>query len=130
MFRCLLSFLILWPAFLSAQSQEEGKKLFGLHCAACHGSDATGKGAVASALSEPPVDLTILARRNGGVFPATEVVRKIDGRTPLQEHGVDMPVYGWFFEGSTGSFATPDGLQVETTEAIAAIILWLNAIQR
>lgn len=44
-----------------------GQIIFELCCAICHGRDAEGDGPIASHLNVPAPDLTLLARRSGGV---------------------------------------------------------------
>jgi len=74
------------------------RELFVKYCAACHGEDGKGAGAAASALRQPPPDLTRLSRDNGGEFPLGRVMRAIDGRTAIRAHGPsDMPVWGELF---------------------------------
>ena len=58
-----------------------GPDLFNLYCATCHGRDAKGRGPVAQSLKTPPPDLTLLARRNGGLFPRGRVKAAIAGET-------------------------------------------------
>ena len=73
-----------------------GRDSFELYCAPCHGVDARGGGPVAPALKTAPPDLTQLARRNGGAFPADRVRAYVTGtgRT-LPSHGpAEMPVWG------------------------------------
>jgi hypothetical protein len=54
---------------------------------------------VASALRQPPSDLTTLARRAGGHFDEAEVMAVIDGRRVVGAHGPrEMPVWGVIFE--------------------------------
>ena len=47
-----------------------GPDLYRHYCATCHGRDGKGNGPAAAALKVPPPDLTVLARRQKGVFPA------------------------------------------------------------
>jgi len=77
----------------------KGPELYHAHCAACHGTGGKGNGPVAPALKTKPADLTVLARNNGGKFPA-ELARKIiSGDDPsLLAHGSrEMPVWGPIF---------------------------------
>ncbi len=79
-----------------------GSALFASYCATCHGTSATGDGPLAAMLRKPPANLTLLARRNGGVFSPQMVERIIDGRHPLGGHGGgDMPVWGDAFGRTT-----------------------------
>ena len=60
-------------------------ELFRAHCAACHGSDAKGGGPMAPALKAKVPDLTVLAKRNGGQFPAAGV-----SHTAMGDRGCDV----------------------------------------
>jgi mono/diheme cytochrome c family protein len=81
-----------------AQSDaERGRAEFQSGCAVCHGAEAKGDGPLRPFLIKPPSDLTTLARRNGGEFPARQVMEMIDGRAAVQigSHGTrEMPVWG------------------------------------
>ena len=104
-------------ALLSAASQTTGPRtpplaiesrygpdLFRMYCASCHGRDGKGGGPVASALKVPPPDLTVLSRRQNGVFPAFEVETIITGTTTVPAHGSDeMPVWGVIFRALDSS---------------------------
>ena len=74
---------------------EVGRTEFAQYCASCHGTDARGTGPVATALLTPPADLTRIAARRGGAFPADEIAAWIDGRLAPPAHGTrEMPVWG------------------------------------
>jgi mono/diheme cytochrome c family protein len=76
----------------------EGSELFKEYCATCHGMDATGNGPAARALRKPVPDLTRLAERNGGRFPARTVKEYISGESDILSHGSrDMPIWGPIF---------------------------------
>jgi mono/diheme cytochrome c family protein len=69
-----------------------------MYCATCHGRDGKGNGPVAPALKVPPPDLTVLSRRQNGVFPEREVEIIITGSDAVPAHGSDeMPVWGLIF---------------------------------
>jgi mono/diheme cytochrome c family protein len=76
-----------------------GPDLFRAHCAACHGPEGKGNGPARVALKTKPADLTILAKSNGGKFPAQRVQKFISGDDPsLLSHGSrEMPVWGPIF---------------------------------
>lgn len=59
---------------------DEGRRLFRIHCQACHGKSAQGDGVMKERLGTAPADLTTLAQRNQGEFPYDEVYAIIDGR--------------------------------------------------
>jgi mono/diheme cytochrome c family protein len=80
----------------------EGRDLFEFYCATCHGRDGTGGGPVVPALKAAPPDLTLIARRHGGVFPRAWVEHFVthDGAVATPAHGSeDMPVWGPVFRG-------------------------------
>jgi len=53
----------------------------------------------ATAWPTKPADLTILAKKNGGVFPTQHVYDVIDGRQEVAAHGPrTMPVWGRVFQ--------------------------------
>jgi mono/diheme cytochrome c family protein len=68
-----------------------GEAMYKAYCAACHGAAGKGDGPATSALKKRPADLTQLARKNNGRFPAAEVMTYINGGTH------EMPVWGTLF---------------------------------
>jgi mono/diheme cytochrome c family protein len=103
----------------------DGGILFKTYCASCHGANGRGAGPVAVFLRVPPADLTLIARRNRGVFPAGEVYRIIDGRQAVKAHGnSEMPVWGDAFSRSiTG------GNEKAVVDRIKALVAFLDSIQ-
>jgi mono/diheme cytochrome c family protein len=78
-----------------AAKTDLGKKEYELRCAVCHGMDAKGDGVFDQVLKVVPPDLTVLTKKNGGVFPAERISRVIDGRVEIASHGPrDMPIWG------------------------------------
>jgi mono/diheme cytochrome c family protein len=64
-------------------------------CAACHGAEGKGDGPMAVLLTVKPPDLTVLAEKNQGNFPFSQVMRIIDGRAAVGAHGPrEMPIWG------------------------------------
>jgi len=75
-----------------------GPDLYRSYCASCHGTEGKGDGPVAPALNSKMPDLTTIAQRNGGVFPATRVNKIISGDQIIFAHGTrEMPVWGPIF---------------------------------
>ena len=75
-----------------------GSELYRQYCAACHGADGKGAGPAADALKQHPSDLTQIAQRNDGKFPAVKVKQVILGQNRVTAHGSDeMPVWGDLF---------------------------------
>ena len=76
----------------------KGPSLFSAHCAVCHGSDGKGKGPLSRSLKTKPADLTVLAKNNGGKFPAARVQKIITGEDVVASHGTrEMPIWGPIF---------------------------------
>jgi mono/diheme cytochrome c family protein len=101
-----------------------GAELYKRFCSSCHGSGGEGDGPVASTLRVMVPDLTRLAERRGGEFPADAVRRIVDGREVRAAHGArQMPVWGYEFRaaGTTGEHA--DAL-------VSRLVDHLRSIQR
>lgn len=80
-----------------------GAASFKEYCTVCHGTSGTGDGPAAKALKTPPADLTQIAKRNGGKFPALAVRMAISGDTAVAAHGTrDMPMWGQVFHETEG----------------------------
>ena len=72
-----------------------GKNMFKSYCAPCHGVDGQGHGPVASSLTTPPFDLTMLSRKNSGQFPEKHVIEVLRFGADVPSHGsTTMPVWG------------------------------------
>jgi len=57
--------------------------------------DGRGAGPVVTLLTQKPVDLTLLAKNNGGTFPFMQVYDTIDVREMPSAHGTrEMPIWG------------------------------------
>ena len=75
-----------------------GADLYRYQCATCHGVDGKGHGPVVPALSVKVPDLTTIAKRNHGVFPAERIRNIISGDEVFFAHGSrDMPIWGPIF---------------------------------
>ena len=116
----------------AAQAQDPnvglGQRLFRAHCASCHGDDAQGKGWLSDYLTRKPADLTQIAKRNGGVFPADDVRATIDGRRDVALHGPrDMPVWGERYEYNLGGGSDPVGA---AARRIGALVDYLATLQK
>jgi mono/diheme cytochrome c family protein len=81
---------------LSVSAQDDkGKMEYLLACAACHGEDGKGAGPMIDKLKATPANLTILAKRNNGVFSPNVVYEMIDGRKGTGSHrSWEMPIWG------------------------------------
>lgn len=103
----------------------DGRNLFEIHCASCHGQEGRGDGPVASVLTEPPPDLTQLENKFDGVYPSEYVLRTVDGRHEFLAHGTrQMPIWGNIWrEDSTA------GHEAEVQRRLNALMHYLESIQ-
>ena len=91
----IAAFAFVFGRQVAAEVLDPGKAEYHSSCASCHGIDGKGNGPVGADLKVPPSDLTVLARKNNGVFPFNSVYETIDGRKSVIAHGTrDMPIWG------------------------------------
>ncbi|HLS82268.1 MAG TPA: cytochrome c [Steroidobacter sp.] len=104
-----------------------GSELYRIFCATCHGAQGRGDGPVAETLKTTVPDLTRIAARRGGAFPAERVRETIDGQNLPRAHGArEMPVWGWDFY----AINRPDPARRErTNELIGRLVDYLASIQ-
>ena len=113
--------------------ERETRELSGLEmyerlCSSCHGVSGRGDGPVAPLIEVGVPDLTRLAYRDGGEFPAEDVRRAIDGRWDRRAHGArDMPVWGWQLYESSSLDDTAERAQVDSM--IDRLVVYLRSIQ-
>jgi mono/diheme cytochrome c family protein len=100
-----------------------GRDSFERYCAPCHGVNGKGNGSVAPALKIAPPDLTRLAQRNAGAFPAQLVRSYVTGSgRPVTAHGTsEMPVWGPIFR-----YFESD---VRVRERIANVVTYIESLQ-
>jgi len=99
----------------------DGAQLFRTYCASCHGPRATGDGPAAIAMKKPPPDLTLIASRNHGVFPAERVRQIVQGKGPAAHGERTMPVWGDVFARKVSG--PPSDTLVD------ALVRYLDALQ-
>ena len=93
----LFAAALLIGAVVGARSEdiEPGKTAYVENCAGCHGADGKGSGPQAASLKIKPGDLTLLAKRNHGLYDTTAVYQSIDGRNGRRGHrNSEMPIWG------------------------------------
>jgi len=101
-----------------------GKAMFNSYCAVCHGADGKGSGPAASALKTAPADLTALAAKNAGKYPAGHVAATIKGQATLASHGTqDMPIWGPLFS------SIDQGREAQTQQRIANLVAYIGTLQ-
>jgi hypothetical protein len=130
----LLAATLLAAAPAQAQSTSEMQAHFGeltyrLFCSGCHGADARGNGELAEALGIPLGDLTQLAKRNGGVFPADAVRDAIAGRGPLGHTKLNMAPWAQMFADEFEQFASRMAVNAMVARRIEHIVAYLESIQ-
>jgi len=127
----LAALLLLPGARVPASADEKvpatlaGSVTYRTHCATCHGADGKGEGPMTDNLRVRPPDLTLIARRNEGHFPADAVRRIVDGRSPVKGHGgPEMPIWGDAFRSSADAYS-----DAKVTEKINSLVEYLKSIQ-
>jgi mono/diheme cytochrome c family protein len=78
-------------------SAASGSEMFISYCAACHGKDGKGNGPAATALKNPPANLTQLSMKNNGKFPADHVSSVLRNGLTAAHGSSDMPIWGPVF---------------------------------
>jgi mono/diheme cytochrome c family protein len=101
-----------------------GKDMFNSYCAVCHGTDAKGAGPAASAMKTNPVDLTALAKKSGGKYPASHVAAVLRGQAITASHGSqDMPIWGPLFSSIS------QGHEAQVQQRIANLVDYIGTLQ-
>jgi mono/diheme cytochrome c family protein len=91
-------FLCAASAGALAAEADSGKQMYRQYCASCHGIEGKGNGTVATQLKIKVADLTVIRKKNKGIFPLDSVMATIDGRRIVKGHGDrEMPVWGEVF---------------------------------
>jgi mono/diheme cytochrome c family protein len=103
-----------------------GARIYKRNCAVCHGNDGKGNGPppASSPFKESPPDLTTLAKRHDGVFPAGYVKSVLRSGVSMPDHGpAEMPVWGVIFNAVTKSD------QAKVAARIDDLTTYLESIQ-
>jgi len=103
-----------------------GRQLYISYCAMCHGTDAKGGGPFSPQLKVWPPDLTQLAKKNNGTYPAMRVSEMIDGEFGKSStHGSrEMPIWGPVFRSM--AHGHNDNAQLR----ISSIVKYLESLQQ
>jgi len=88
--------LIQFDALAVAQDNDVGRANFVAFCVEYHGADGKGKGPRSAELKTRLTDLSLLAKKNSGVFDPGAIYQIIDGRQPGSRTHLskDMPIWG------------------------------------
>ncbi|MGA7560441.1 MAG: cytochrome c [Terriglobales bacterium] len=109
---------------MKSTSPASGKEMYTAYCAVCHGIDGKGGGPAASALKVPPTDLALLAKNNGGKYPALKVEASIRSESATPAHGSkDMPVWGALFWNMSG------GHEGEVQQRVSNLTRYIETLQ-
>ena len=102
-----------------------GRDIYMNRCSACHGEDGKGNGPAVGALKIAPGDLTLLAKRNGGTFPAERVKNIVGDWVDITAHGSrEMPIWGNLFHAKR-----PADQQIATNR-FRSLVSFLESIQQ
>jgi mono/diheme cytochrome c family protein len=104
-----------------------GQRLYETYCSACHGLDGNGNGPVQPFTATQAPQLTRLAARNGGSFPAERVFHTIDGQfetpPPNTRH---MPIWGYELFAGEGD---DEAAHQKVLDVEHRIVKYLESIQ-
>jgi mono/diheme cytochrome c family protein len=110
---------------ITPTSPASGQQMYKSYCAVCHGTDGKGHGPAADALKVPPTDLTALASKNEGKYPAMKVSAVISGEEALPAHGSkEMPIWGPLFRSMSG------GHESEVQQRITNLNKYIESLQK
>jgi mono/diheme cytochrome c family protein len=101
-----------------------GKEMFKTYCAVCHGVDGKGNGPAAPAMKAVPTDLTALAQKSAGKYPAAHVAAVIRGQAVTPSHGSeDMPIWGPLFS------SIDQGHEAQVQQRTTNLVDYIEGIQ-
>ncbi len=132
----LVAIAVLVVATRAATGESDGEDPIGLTeyeiaCMSCHGLDGKGDGPKARMLSIMPADLTRIAVRNGGVFPARTIYDMIDGRGVIPAHGQrDMPIWGDRYRKTGDPGEDPSAVDQRARDLMQALVDYIEGIQQ
>ena len=110
---------------IKSTSAASGQEMYKTNCAVCHGTDSKGNGPAAEALKAPATDLTVMAQKNGGNYPALRVAAIIRGEESLVAHGTkDMPIWGDLFWNMSG------GHDAEVQQRVSNLNKYIESLQK
>jgi len=108
-----------------------GKEEYQRTCSLCHGIDAKGHGVYAFELKVAPSDLTLIEKKNYGVFPFSKLYKIIDGRKEVMAHGArDMPIWGDRYNSESWLYTNEKNSETLVRGQIFELLLYLETIQK
>ncbi len=114
-------------------SADIGKKEFQNNCAVCHGSSGKGDGSFVELLKQAPSDLTLISKRNNGVYPLIKVYNLISGVDRIASHGtLEMPIWGERYNQQIVQELGPmnTGPSPSVRERILELVFYIGTLQQ
>jgi mono/diheme cytochrome c family protein len=121
--RVLLLFALCLATASLSRAQSTGQQAFESRCALCHGLDGKGQGPLADALKLVPADLTLLAQRSKGEFPASRVADVIRSGGGVLGHG-SSAMLPW------GKYFGEKGKPEIAKRRIADLVTYIKSLQQ
>jgi mono/diheme cytochrome c family protein len=123
-----LGLVFMGQSIAHAADANPGKEMYVQYCSSCHGQDGRGSGAVSAFLKVKVPDLTLLKKKNKGIYPMEQVMFAIDGRRKLRTHDdPKMPVWGEIFSAEVKD---PKSTEVTVKAREKAIAEYVATLQR
>ena len=108
---------------ITKTSSTSGKEMYKSYCAVCHGLDGKGNGPAAPAMKTNPTDLTALAQKGAGKYPAAHVAAVIRGQATTPSHGSqDMPVWGPLFS------SIDQGHEAQVQQRVTNLVIYIETV--
>jgi mono/diheme cytochrome c family protein len=124
----VLGLVFMGQSMAYAANANQGKEMYLQYCSSCHGQDGRGDGSVSAFLKIKVPDLTVLKKKNKGIYPLDAVILAIDGRRKLRSHGdPKMPVWG---ESFSREAKDPKSAEVSVGAREKAIAEYVTTLQR
>jgi mono/diheme cytochrome c family protein len=124
----VLGLVFMGQSMAYAADANQGKEMYLQYCSSCHGQDGRGDGSVSAFLKVKVPDLTVLKKKNKGIYPLDAVILAIDGRRKLRSHGdPKMPVWG---ESFSREVKDPKSAEVAVGAREKAIAEYVATLQR
>jgi hypothetical protein len=106
---------------------EPGQQFYMQYCSSCHGKDGRGNGSLTSYLKVKVLDLTLLKKKNKGVYPTARVISAVDGSRAVRAHDErEMPVRGEVFRKETEGQRYTELTSLLKSKAIAEYVATLQ----
>ncbi|AXI46530.1 cytochrome C [Sulfitobacter sp. SK012] len=125
-----------WPLLVplvlmgtTIETTNAGKTLYMQNCVSCHGVDGKGDGPAAARLSAAPADLTKIAARRDGIWPALEIMEILSGYSRNTQPREDMPVIVDILDHDMSEFDPGNGNPFLMPTKLIEIANYLESLQ-